>query len=226
MKVRNLHLWEVTTREARLIQEELRSKVVEAPLQKPITTIAGADVAYDKTTNRCFASVVVLSYPQLKILEKVRAQVASTFPYVPGLLSFREGPALVKAFEVLRTRPHLVIFDGQGRAHPNFFGLASHMGLLLDLPAIGCAKSRLVGKYEEENLGKEKSSWVPLIYREQKVGVVLRTRKGIKPVFVSVGHKINLTAARKMVLSCCLNYRLPEPIRLAHQETVSFRKSP
>lgn len=224
MKRLDLHPWKVTTKEARRFQEELKSKIVETPLPKTITTVAGADVAYDKKTNQCFASVVVLSYPGLKPLEVAKAQVTSTFPYVPGLLSFREGPALIKAFEALKTRPQLVLFDGQGRAHPYAFGLACHLGLILDLPAVGCAKSRLVGNYDCSALGKEKGAWVPLFYREQKVGAVLRTRGGVKPVFVSVGHKIRLRDAIKMVLSCCRSLRQPEPLRLAHQETVKLRK--
>lgn len=226
MKIQNLHPWQVTPKEARRIQAALRNQVVEAPLTNPISLVAGADVAYDKKTNQCFASVVVFSYPELKLLEAAKAQITSTFPYVPGLLTFREGPALVKAFKALKTLPQLVLFDGQGRAHPNFFGLASHMGVILDLPAIGCAKSRLVGEYDENALGEEKGSWVPLIYKEQRVGVVLRTRRGVSPVFVSVGHKINLKTAMALVLSSCGRYRLPEPLRRAHQETVKFRKNP
>lgn len=225
MKVQNLHPWKVTTLRARRIQEKLRNRVLETPLKKTISIIAAADVAYDKKTNKCFACVLVFSFPEMKLLETVRQQIPSPFPYVPGLLSFREAPALVKAFRALKTTPQLVLFDGQGRAHPRFFGLASHMGLLLDLPAIGCAKTRLIGEYKESALGKEKGSWVPLVYRNQRVGAVLRTKTGVKPVFVSVGHKIDLTSARKIILSCCSSYRLPDPLRWAHQETVKFRKN-
>lgn len=224
MKLQTLHPWQVTPKEARLIQEQLKDRIIEMPLTATVKIIAGADVAYDKKTNQCYAAVVVFSYPQLELIETATFQRESTFPYVPGLLTFREGPALVEAFASLKTIPQLALFDGQGRAHPYGFGLACHMGLLLDLPSIGCAKSRLVGEYDLRALRQAKGSQVPLSYKEKTVGAVLRTRKGISPVYVSVGHKINLAQAVDWVLALTPRYRLPEPLRRAHQETVRIHR--
>jgi deoxyribonuclease V len=146
-----------------------------------------------------------------------------SFPYIPGLLSFREGPALTKAFEKLVRIPDMIIFDGQGIAHPRGIGLASHMGLILDIPAIGCAKSLLVGHHED--VGEEPGAWEPLLYQERLVGAALRTKKKVKPVFVSQGYKIGLEQALDVVMHCCRGYRLPEPTRQAHLAVNKLRES-
>ena len=138
-----------------------------------------------------------------------------TFPYVPGLLTFREGPALLKAFRALRTRPDVILFDGHGVAHPAGFGLASHMGVLLDRPSVGCAKSLLVGEWTSDALGKQHRAWRPLTFEGRRIGAVVRTRNGTKPIFISIGHRVSLSSAMRLVLACCTGYRVPEPTRQA-----------
>lgn len=210
------HPWNVTYPEAVAIQDTLRARLIlhEQPAADPVTTIAGADISYDGKSSRFFAAVVLFSYPDMKVIEEATAVDTVTFPYIPGLLSFREGPVLVKAFEHLSRTPDIIIFDGQGIAHPRGIGLASHMGLILDIPAIGCAKSLLVGKHDD--LGKEAGARSPLIYKDQIVGAALRTRKKVSPVFVSQGHRIGLEHALDVIMKCCRGYRIPEPTRQAH----------
>ncbi len=217
MKVKNLHPWNVSYTEAIRLQRELAQRVVRhsAIRTDALRYVAGTDVSYSRATNRCYCAVVVLSYPDLKPLCQETAVIDSGFPYIPGLLSFREIPGLVQAFEALDIVPDFVIVDGQGLAHPRRLGLGCHLGLMLDIPTIGCAKSRLVGQYEPP--GAQKGASADLTHRDGTVGSVLRTRANVAPVFVSIGHKIDLKTAVELVLSCCPKFRLPETTRVAHR---------
>ncbi|MBN2254457.1 MAG: deoxyribonuclease V [Deltaproteobacteria bacterium] len=224
MKIRALHDWDVSYDKAVRIQEGLRKRLVLSGDIHPfnITTIAGADISYSPGDDVFYASVVLIEYPALKVIETVCHSERVTFPYIPGLLTFREGPPLLAAFERLAGVPDVVIFDGHGTAHPRRIGLASHMGLFLDVPTIGCAKKRLIGVYEEPGTGRGESSLLTL--ENETIGAVVRTREKVKPVFVSQGHKIDLDSAVGIVLSCCRRYRLPEPTRTAHLEVNRFRR--
>lgn len=214
MRVRSLHPWDVDYASARKIQERLRGKIVRRGGPVNVRLIAGADVSYDKSDDRFYAAVVVMSFPQLSIIEEVTATGVTGFPYIPGMLTFREGPIVLRAFERLKHMPDLVIFDGQGVAHPRGFGLAAHLGLLLGLPSIGCAKTRLCGEHAQP--GPNVSDCSPLTYGGRTIGMVVRTRAGVKPVFVSVGHRISLARAVRWVVRSCRGFRLPEPTRQAH----------
>jgi len=220
MKTNEFHRWDVTYSEAAAIQEALRGKLIlrddgqDDGLSDPVRSVAGADISYDRGSDLFFAAVVLMKYPELTLLEEAAVSARVSFPYIPGLLTFREGPPLIAAFAKLRNLPDVVLFDGQGIAHPRGIGLASHLGLLLDLPAIGCAKTRLVGFHEM--VGEKRGEWTKLIYQDRQVGAVLRTRERIKPLFVSQGHRIGLPRAVELVLSCCRGYRVPEPVRRAH----------
>ena len=202
------------------LQKKLADQVIRANLPGPIQTVAGVDVGQRGEIVQ--AAVVVLGFPGLEIKDVAVAVRPATFPYIPGLLSFREGPAILDAVAKLSERPDLFIFDGQGVAHPRRLGIASHVGLLADIPSIGCAKSRLCGQYAEP--GPERGSHVPLIDKGETIGAVVRTRTGVKPVFVSVGHRIDLTTGIEYVLACCRKYRLPETTRHAHR-LAAFAKS-
>jgi deoxyribonuclease V len=208
-----LHPWDLSPRAAIVVQKNLAGQVIRRKQLGPVETVAGVDVDIGDGLAR--AAVVVLSYPALKVVDYAVATCPVTFPYIPGLLSFREGPVILEALDRLISRPDLLIFDGQGLAHPRRLGLASHIGLLVDLPAIGCAKSRLCGQHEQP--GVERGSYVPLIEGEETIGAVVRTRRGVKPVFVSIGHRVDLPASIEYVLTCCRGYRLPEPTRWAHR---------
>lgn len=225
MRFRALHGWDVPPSRAAEIQRSLRVKVsLKNGLSiSHLRWIAGADVSYDKSDTTLYGAVVVLKLPDMEVVEEKWAKGRVTFPYVPGLLSFREAPILVKAFAALRHAPDAAIFDGQGIAHPRGFGLAAHMGLVLNLPAVGCAKSRLVGEYGP--VRKNKGSFAWLNYQSRRIGMVVRTRTGVKPVFVSPGHRVSFRTATEIVLSTCRKYRLPEPIRLAHQLVNRVRKA-
>jgi len=221
VKVLRLHRWNVTPAKAREIQLELRGRVERNDRLPPLRRVAGADVAFDlagpggwrRGQGRAFAGVVVYRFPEMKEVERVSAERPLRFPYVPGLLSFREGPALLAAFERLRQAPDLIFCDGQGYAHPRRFGIACHLGVLLDLPAIGVAKSLLVGEYSEPRTSAGSSA--PLLDPEsgEVLGAVLRTRQGVQPVFVSQGHRISLERAVELTLAVSDGYRLPRPIR-------------
>ena len=213
MQYRSLHSWNVTPAEARELQNRLRTQVVMADRFGTINTVAGVDIGLKKDIAR--ASVVVLSFPELQVVDSEVAESPVRFPYVPGLLSFREIPPLLTAFSQLQTEPDLVIVDGQGIAHPRRFGLASHLGLILDKPTIGCAKSRLCGRYEEP--GQEQGSYTNLIDKDEVIGAVVRTRANVSVVYVSIGHRISLDSARTLTLACCRGYRLPETTRHAHK---------
>jgi deoxyribonuclease V len=208
-----LHRWPRSPRQAIALQEKLRAKVEGRDRMGRVRHVAGADVAFEKGGAVTRAAVVVLSFPDLELEDWAVARRPTRFPYVPGLLSFREAPAVLAAWRKLRILPDLLLCDGQGIAHPRRFGLASHLGLLLDVPTIGAAKSRLVGVHEEP--GNEKGDWAPLVDDGETVGAALRTRAGVKPIYVSVGHRVTLKTAIRYVLACAPRYRLPETTRLA-----------
>jgi len=215
MKYRNLHDWDVDYKTAVAIQADLRGKLVlrdEGPTY--IRVVAGADISCNKGDDRVYAAVVLLDVDTLDVVEEASFSGRISFPYIPGLLTFREGPSLLRAFEKLQGRPDLILFDGQGIAHPRGFGLAAHMGLILDLPSVGCAKTRLIGAFEEP--GARKGQLSPLIHDGKQIGAVLRTRDRVKPIFVSQGHRISLERAVDVVLRCTRRYRIPEPVRRAH----------
>ena len=218
VRVRQLHPWDLTPGEAIALQMRLAPQVVLQGAPTRVRSVAAADVAFvDRPRSRqpglARAAVVLLSYPELVVVEQRVAETPVAFPYVPGLLSFREIPALVQAFESLDASPDLLLVDGQGYAHPRRFGLACHLGLLLDIPTIGCAKSRLCGHHEP--LPAALGSSVPLMDGDDLIGTVLRTRDGVAPVYVSPGHRIGLEAAAEWVLHLCRGHRIPEPLRLA-----------
>ncbi len=223
MRIANLHDWNLTSQEGRILQRELALSIQLQPVPENPRLVAGADVAFNRNENLFFASIILLSYPDLKVIEETSAHHRSTFPYVPGLLSFREGPVLLKAFEKLRNTPDVVLFDGQGLAHPRRFGLACHLGLWLGLPSIGCAKSRLVGTHLEP--AAEQGGSTPLMDHEEKIGEVLRTKTGIKPLYISPGHLADFESSARLVLSCCTRYRLPEPTRLADIRVGQIKRS-
>ena len=213
MKILDLHPWNVSGREAIQIQRGLAAKVsLKNDFEGP-NLIAGADIAIDEGRNEAVAGVIVFSFPDMKEVERSSARRKIQFPYVPGLLSFREAPALLAAIEKLQCEPDIFMFDGQGIAHPRGLGLASHLGLALDKAAIGCAKSVLVGEFQGP--GQKKGSRSPLVYKEKNVGFALRSRDGVKPVFVSPGHKIDLESSVRLVLRCCDGVRIPKPTRAA-----------
>jgi deoxyribonuclease V len=214
MRIRQTHPFDVGYHEAVAIQNELRGRVVRVGAPRRVRLIAGADVSYAKRAETMYAAVVVLEWPSLDVVEEVTARRPAEFPYIPGLLSFREMPVLIAAFGKLRSELDVIIYDGHGVAHPRGFGIASHLGVLLDVATIGCAKKRLVGEYDAP--GAEKGARSPLRLRGKTIGTVLRTRTNVKPVFVSVGHRIGLRSAVRLVLSAATRYRLPEPTRLAH----------
>ncbi|HEY8561692.1 MAG TPA: deoxyribonuclease V [Pyrinomonadaceae bacterium] len=222
MKITPLHEWNLSPKEAIELQKQFAYEVIEEDrFAAPIKTVAGIDLGYDLKTDTSRAVVVVLKYPELELIESSEAVLPIQFPYVPGLLSFRETPVAVKALEKLANAPDLILCDGQGIAHPRRFGIACHIGLLTGVPSVGVAKSLLVGKYE--SLGETRGSTAPLIYRREQVGVVLRTKDKVQPLYVSVGHKISLATAIDYVLRCTPKYRLPETTRLADR-MASFRK--
>ena len=207
--------WPKTVNEARAMQEALRTKVICKDRFTKVNFVAGADVGFEKGGTVTRAAVVVLRFPQLDLVEKAVVRQPTRFPYVPGYLSFREVPAVVAAFGRLKQRPDLMICDGQGIAHPRRFGLACHLGVLLDVPTIGVAKSRLIGGYEEP--GTEKGSYSELHDKGELIGYVLRTRSNVKPVFVSCGHRVGPESAVRLTLACTTRYRLPETTRQAHR---------
>jgi deoxyribonuclease V len=214
MDYRNLHRWNINYKNAVAVQEELKRRIRLVPLRKEPQLIAGADASYHKRHDLFYGAVVVFSVSPWEIVETAFSWGHISFPYIPGLLSFREAPILLKAFRKLKKEPDLLIFDSQGIAHPRGMGLAAHMGLLLGKPSIGCAKSRLVGEYREP--GDKRGCRTKLVYKGRHVGTVVRSRTGVKPVFVSPGHMIDHRDAVRLVLKCCRGYRLPEPTRQAH----------
>ena len=216
MKVRYLHPWDVTPREAVKIQKALCGKLRlgENMFSGHLRWVGGADISYTRGDDRFFAAVVILEWPSLQTVEEATHAEKVTFPYVPGLLSFREGPPLIRAFEKLKRAPDVVLFDGQGIAHPRGFGLASHMGVLLNVASVGCAKTKLVGEHDE--VGEAAGDYTELVYGGRAVGAVVRTKDRVKPIYVSQGHRVGLRQSIRLALSCCRGYRIPEPVRQAH----------
>jgi deoxyribonuclease V len=215
MRLAASHSWDLSIDEARALQARLAARVVAETTFDPaaVRSVAGVDVSFRDGMAR--AAVVVLNFPDLTPLDSARAEMPITFPYVPGLLTFREGPSVLAALEQLATWPDLFLFDGQGIAHPRRIGLAAHMGVLLDWPSIGCAKSRLVGSHNEP--GDAVGDWVPFFDKGEVIGAVVRSRKGVKPLYVSIGHRVDLLTAINFVLRCTRRYRLPETTRYAHR---------
>jgi deoxyribonuclease V len=215
--------WNVTPREARALQRELAPQVVTAGNPGPVNLVAGVDISVGGRVRQTVGrgAVVVLSVPSLAAVEQSTVEQPPAFPYVPGLLSFREIPVLLPAFAGLRSRPDLLVVDGQGYAHPRRIGLASHLGLVFDLPSIGCAKSRLIGEYGD--LGEARGSIAYLHDHGEIIGAAVRTRSGTKPIFVSSGHRIGLDEAVDWTLRLTPRYRIPEPTRLAHQAAAGLQ---
>lgn len=217
-----LHEWSLTPREAIELQKELRERVNIMPLARRVETIAGADISFNKFSPVVYAGIVVLRLPTMEVIEEVGVVSESRFPYVPGLLSFRETPSVLEAWSKLKTEPDAVMFDGQGIAHPRRIGIASHVGLLIERPTLGCAKSVLVGKYEEPPLAR--GEWTALIDKDETVGAAVRTKARVQPIFVSPGHLIDLAGAIDLTLACDGGYRQPEPTRRAHLLVNALRR--
>ncbi len=248
------HSWDVTYKEAVAIQQRLAKRVVghtPARLKKklnfgahaasfgsaearsklegacgvqcPDMLVGAADISYNRGSSTLFAAVLVLRLSDFAVLERVGHRMTVPFPYIPGLLSFREVPTIMEAFRQLKQRPDILLCDGQGFAHPRRFGLACHLGVLLGLPTIGCAKTRLIGEYREPGL--RRGAMTQLRYKGEVLGRVLRTRAGVKPIYVSIGHQIDLDDAVKLVLKCSPRYRIPEPVRQAHLTVNHIREN-
>lgn len=205
--------WATTIEEAKAVQLELRSQVIREDRFDRINYIAGVDVGFADNYAITQAAVAILTFPDLQLFETAIAKIPTTFPYIPGFLSFREIPAILKALEKTKITPDMILCDGQGIAHPRRFGLACHLGVILDVVTIGVAKSLFVGTHDE--LPCLKGSWQPLIYQEETIGAVVRSRTNVNPLYVSIGHRISLTSAIDYTLKCTTKYRLPETTRLA-----------
>ncbi|MCW9089204.1 MAG: deoxyribonuclease V [Gammaproteobacteria bacterium] len=215
MQLHHSHPWDLSPKEAIALQRQLRVHLrIEDDLGE-VRTVAGVDVGFEQNNAITRAAVAVLDYPSLQLRESAIARQPTRFPYIPGLLSFREIPAVLAALEQLSELPDLLLCDGQGIAHPRRLGIASHLGLLIDRPTIGVGKSRLVGTHDEP--GREKGQWVPLSDKGEVIGCVLRTRTGVKPLYISPGHRLGLDSAREWVVRCLTRYRLPETTRHAHR---------
>ena len=214
VRINKLHSWQVNIAEALDIQHKLSVQVSKTNEVTVPRFVAGVDISVKKAQGLATGAVVVLSYPELKLVEVEVVNGKPEFPYVPGLLSFRESPLTLAACERLTITPDLILVDGQGIAHPRRVGLASHLGLFLDIPTIGCAKSLLCGSHEIP--GVEPGSYAEVVDRGEIIGAALRTKHGVRPIYVSIGHKVDLQTAIHWVLECCRGYRLPEPTRFAH----------
>ena len=214
MTIEFTHSWDLSPNKARALQDELREQIIVVNHHTRPERIAGVEVGIEEQGAITRAAVAVMSFPDLRLVDQGIARLPTRFPYVPGLLSFREIPAILKAMEQLVQRPGFLLCDGQGMAHPRRFGLACHLGLLTGIPSIGVAKSRLVGTHQEP--GPNKGDWAPLMDRGELIGAVLRTRRGVKPLYISIGHKIDLETAIGYVLACTTRYKLPETTRAAH----------
>jgi len=217
------HPWNLTPKEAIALQKELAGRVRAGPALENCRYLAGFDLSYNKFSPVCFAAVAIWDVREKKLHEVIGVKGEATFPYIPGLLSFREIPLLMEAFAKLKSKPDVLMIDGQGYAHPRRFGVACHLGILLDLPSIGCAKSRLIGTFEEP--ADEAGSRSPLIDKEEVIGAVVRTKRRTNPLFISIGHKIDLDSAVRIVLAAGAGYRVPEPTRQAHLAVNALRLS-
>jgi deoxyribonuclease V len=213
MEVRTLHRWDLPPAEAIAVQQRLRGQVVTRSELGPVRTVAGVDISTAR--ERAHAAIVVLRFPELEPLEAAEADLPLTFPYIPGLLAFREAPAILAAVQRLRSEPDLFMLDGQGLAHPRRMGIASHVGVILDKPSIGCAKSLLCGHCRQ--VGEAAGEHAEIMDKGEVIGAAVRTRTGTEPVYVSIGHRIDLPTAISYVLRCCGGYRIPEPTRWAHR---------
>ncbi len=220
--IRQLHNWHLSPSQARDLQYDLFGRIRLEPMQKSPEFVAGMDCSLDKKAGKIFAAAVVFSFPDLELVETATAVMPLEFPYVPGLLSFREAPVCLAAAQEVNHKVDLWLIDGQGIAHPRRLGLASHLGLFLDAATIGCAKSRLIGDFYEPSI--EKGSHTPLYHKNKQIGAVVRTRDNVKPLFISPGHLCDINDAIKYTLACTTKFRLPEPTRIAHQ-TVSKIKT-
>jgi len=215
MEIRQLHSWDLNYAEARELQSELQSQLRLVPLEGEVKYIAGCDVSSALRSRNFTAAVVVMNFPEMEVIEKVSTELDVDFPYIPGLLSFREMPVLLKAWERITNVPDLIFCDGSGLIHPRKMGLACHLGLWLRIPVIGCAKNLLCGEYKPPNT--EKTSVAEVEYEGEVVGAAVRTRTDVKPMFISPGNLISLKEAIDFVLKACPKYRIPEPIRAAHR---------
>ena len=214
MKAQELHEWQLTPDKARQLQRELAGRIIRVDEIGTVRLVAGVDISAPDERGLARAAVVVLSYPELYVMERKVIEKEVTFPYVPGLLSFREAPLILAACEGLESDPDLILVDGQGIAHPRRMGLASHLGLLLNKPTIGCAKSRLCGTHSM--MEPEPGAYAEITDNGETIGAALRTRLSVSPVYVSIGHRVSLATSIEWVLRCCRGKRLPEPTRLAH----------
>jgi deoxyribonuclease V len=217
-----LHSWSLSPREAIELQKALRDRVTIAPLERPVETIAGADISFNRFSPVMYAGIVVLHVATLEVVEESWVVSETSFPYVPGLLTFREAPSLLEAWGKLTTEPDALMIDGHGIAHPRRFGIASHIGLLVGRPTFGCGKSVLVGKYAEPR--PERGNWTPLVDKGEVVGAALRTKDRVKPIFVNPGNLIDLDGAIRLTLACHGGYRQPEPTRRAHNLVNALRR--
>jgi deoxyribonuclease V len=229
VEYRDLHRWDVSEEEARDIQRCLAAQVREEPLDvDAVRLVSGSDMSFgneeDQRVIPVYAGIVTLELPALNVVEQAGVQTVSPFPYIPGLLSFREVPPLLEAWARLKRKPDALIADGQGRAHPRRFGLACHLGLLLDVPTIGVAKTLFVGTHEP--VGENVGDWSPLMHKGEVIGAVLRTRAKVSPVYVSVGHRVDLSSAIALVLRCVGKTHLPETTRKAHEYVNALRRDP
>ncbi len=222
MRIAALHEWQMDYAAARTLQTDLAGRVCRTGAIEAPRTVAGLDCAFSRDKQRIGAAVVVQSLPDLRVVATAKAVLPVTFPYIPGLLSFREAPVCLAAIEKLDLEPDVFLVDGQGIAHPRRLGLAAHLGLFLGRPTIGCAKSRLIGTYNEPGRQKGQHTW--LYDGDEVIGAVLRTRTDVRCLFVSIGHRCDLPAAIRTVLQCTTRYRLPEPTRVAHQAVTHWRK--
>jgi deoxyribonuclease V len=216
-----LHRWDLEPAEARILQQELAAQVVLKPLPEKFQVLGAADIAYVRSTNQLVAVMLTFQWPELSLIESSHVVTPITFPYIPGLLSFREAPAVLEAHRRLRHPPEVLLCDGQGIAHPRRFGLASHLGLCLDLPTIGCAKSRLCGKHEPFELRRGEAA--ALRFRDEVVGWVFCSRNGVKPIYISPGHLSDLETSKELIRRCLGHFRIPEPLRQAHNLATQLR---
>ncbi|MEZ0608063.1 deoxyribonuclease V [Fibrella sp. WM1] len=215
--------WPDSPEAAVALQQQLRHQVRIQPLTEPPQTIAGCDISFNKFEETVYAGIVVLRLDTLETIAEATAITTTSFPYIPGLLSFREIPALLEAWDNLTVLPDVVVFDGHGIAHPRRIGIASHAGLYLDRPTLGCGKSVLVGRYDEP--APERGAWSPMLHRGEVIGAALRTKNRVNPVYVSPGHLIDLDTSIDLMLRCDGGYRIPEPTRRAHNLVNAVRRA-